>query len=108
MAKSVWWRTKKGFTVLAIKRETEDGLIYDGYLEHPVRGRKKVLMLHEKTIEDMGIKNGRNIVDLICARINEYITWFEYSENGIDYMVLPMWTFFEEENGYSWEWPLPE
>ena len=103
MAKSTWRRQKKGYSVIVHERETEAGIVYEGFLGHPDLGIRKVLTMHEKTVEMLGVKNGEDLVGLIIGEISIFIGFYKYPDD-----LLPMLTLYEELNGYSVEWPPKE
>ena len=92
---------KRDFLADATKRETEDGLVYEGFLGHPEFGRKKVLTIHKETMEMMGIADEKGIVCMIYDEMDYYLTVFMYDGE----CALPIWVGWEEQNGYEVKWP---
>ena len=91
---------KKGFNAFASKRETTDGMIYEAFLEHPDLGMKRVIYLHQITVEELGLKSEEGLVDLIYCQLDYYIDLFRYEEN-----LLPTYLVIEEKHGYVPKWP---
>lgn len=93
---------KNGFTAIASRQETEDGWVYEAFLEHPTLGSKRVLYLHKKTVEELGLKSEKDIEDSIYRKLDYYIGIFRYEG---DWSPLPTYLLCEEQNGYEVKWP---